>query len=70
MFNDYLIEVWYSKDDSAYLARIPEIQGCIADGQTREEAIQELEVVYNLCIESAEAHGDYIPDPDAQRMAI
>ena len=68
MFNDYLIEIWYSKDDEAYLARIPEIQGCIADGQTREEAIKELEVVFNMIREIIKEDGEYLPEP--RRAAV
>lgn len=68
MFNDYLIEIWYSKDDEAYLARIPEIQGCIADGVTREEAIQALEVVFNMIREITEEDGEYLPEP--RRAAV
>lgn len=66
MFDDYLIEIWYSKADDAFLARIPEIQGCIADGKTRKEAIRELEVVFNLIVDTAKDYGDHIPEPDKQ----
>ncbi len=62
-FDDYTVEVWYSSKDEAYLARVPEVQGCIADGQTRQEAISEVEKVFDLMMETIMENGDPIPQP-------
>ncbi len=62
-FNDYTVEVWYSAEDKAFLARVPEVQGCIADGKTRQEAINEVEIVFNLMAETIIENGDPIPAP-------
>ena len=68
MFDDYAIEIWYSKEDMAFLARIPELQGCIADGQTREEAIKELKNVFDMWIDVATEEGMAIPEP--RKLAV
>ena len=37
----YEIIIWYSKDDECYLAEVPELPGCMADGKTPEEAVKQ-----------------------------
>lgn len=40
-FNDYTIQVWYSKEDKAFIAEMVELPCCKGDGKTREDAINE-----------------------------
>ena len=63
LFNSYAIETWYSKNDKAFLARIQEIPECMADGQTRAEAIDELYIAFTGWYEFAIEDGDPIPEP-------
>jgi predicted RNase H-like HicB family nuclease len=60
---DYQVVIQYSKDDNAFIASIPDLQGCKADGDTPEEALSELSVVYELWIETANDVGKEIPKP-------
>jgi len=67
----YQITIQWSEIDQAYEAGIPALQGCIAYGDTPEEAAQELTVAADLWIEAAKAHNKPIPRPDAtlERLA-
>ena len=60
---NYDVFITWSEEDNAYIASVPEFVGCIADGQTREEALQNIEIVAQEWMEMAEAHGRVIPKP-------
>lgn len=59
----YEISVYWSEEDEAYIAEIPELPGCIADGTTYEEALKNARVVISEWIESARSLGREIPSP-------
>ena len=63
MLKDYQIIVWYSKEDACYVASIPDFKGCMADGDTPEEAITSICIAGELWLESAKVHGTPIPLP-------
>ncbi|MDE6828823.1 MAG: type II toxin-antitoxin system HicB family antitoxin, partial [Lachnospiraceae bacterium] len=44
-------------------ASVPELQGCMAHGETREEALKEIEIAENLWLESANDMNIEIPEP-------
>ena len=54
--------VW-SEEDQAYIAEVPELPGCMADGATYQEALANAEVVIREWIETAEELGRSIPQP-------
>ena len=47
----YKHEIFYSKDDGGYIARIPELPLCSAFGETKEEALRELKIAEKLHLE-------------------
>ena len=49
----YEVIVYWSEDDESYIAEVPELQGCMADGATYEEAIKNAQVVIAEWIETA-----------------
>ena len=53
----------YWSDDEAYIAEVPELPGCMADGSTYQEALANAEVVIQEWIETAEELGRPIPEP-------
>lgn len=59
----YEIIIYWSKDDNAYIAEVPELPGCMADGQSYGEVIQNVEVVINEWIETAKELNRIIPEP-------
>ena len=59
----YEIIVYWSEEDEAYIAAIPELPGCMADGVTYEEALKNAQVAISEWIETARALGREIPSP-------
>jgi predicted RNase H-like HicB family nuclease len=59
----YAINLIWSSEDQAYLAQIPDLPGCIADGTTVEQAIRNLDVIAQEWIETAKELGRSIPKP-------
>jgi predicted RNase H-like HicB family nuclease len=55
--------LYWSKADDAYVAVVPELSGCAADGPTRSEALAAVEVVIAEWIETAKELGRPIPEP-------
>ena len=60
--NNYEIIVYWSIEDNAFVAEVPELAGCMADGQTYVEAVQNAEIVINEWIETAQLMGKPIPE--------
>ena len=59
----YEMIIYWSKEDNAFIAEVPELPGCTADGATYEEAIKNAEVVMAEWIETAKSLGRTIPKP-------
>ncbi len=59
----YEIILYWSKDDDAFIAEVPELPGCAADGPTYQEALAAVEVVVRQWIETARELGRPIPEP-------
>ncbi len=59
----YEIIIYWSDQDEAFIAEVPELAGCMADGETYQEAVANAEVVIQEWIETAEDLGRPIPEP-------
>jgi predicted RNase H-like HicB family nuclease len=59
--NNYEIIVYWSAEDSAFIAEVPELAGCMADGQSYIEAVSNAETVISEWIETARIAGRTIP---------
>jgi predicted RNase H-like HicB family nuclease len=59
----YEILIYWSETDSSFIAEVPELSGCIADGSTYEEALKNAELVIAEWIETAKELGRPIPKP-------
>ncbi len=55
--------IYWSKDDQAFIAEVPELPGCAADGATYQEALAHVETVIQEWIETAKDLGRPIPEP-------
>jgi predicted RNase H-like HicB family nuclease len=63
MMPKYEIILFWSFEDNAFIAEVPELPGCMADGKTYEEALKNIEIVVKEWIEIAEELGRPIPEP-------
>jgi len=59
----YEIIIYWSKLDNCYLAEVPELPGCMADGKTIMEVAANVEVIIQEWIECALLDGETIPEP-------
>ena len=64
----YEIILYYSQDDNAYIAEVPELPGCMADGANYAEALHNAQVVISEWIETAMLLGREIPEPKGRLM--
>lgn len=64
----YEIIIYWSHDDQAYIAEVPELRGCAADGRTYQEALTNVEAVIQEWIETAGELGRPIPKPKGRLM--
>ncbi|HLG57058.1 MAG TPA: type II toxin-antitoxin system HicB family antitoxin [Vicinamibacterales bacterium] len=61
--SDYHINIFYSDEDAAYVADIPDLEACSALGPTPEQALNEVEKAKQLWLEAARAAGKPVPVP-------
>lgn len=59
----YEIIIYWSADDNAYIAEVPELSGCMADGATVTQAIENVNMVIKEWLETAKELGRDIPEP-------
>jgi predicted RNase H-like HicB family nuclease len=59
----YHLNIYWSEADNAFIAAVPELPGCMADGATYEEAIENVQVIIQEWIEVAIEFGRPIPEP-------
>ena len=59
----YSVLIQYDNRDSIYVAKIPELSGCIAHGNTQEDAMREIKIALELWLETANEAGMVIPEP-------
>ena len=59
----YEVIIYWSEEDDAYVAEVPELPGCMADGATYQEALANAEVVIGEWIDTSNELGRPIPEP-------
>jgi predicted RNase H-like HicB family nuclease len=65
----YEIIIYWSDEDQAYVAEVPELPGCSAHGDTYESALSNAKQAISLWIETAKEFNDSIPAPKGRRLA-
>lgn len=63
MMIKYEVIIYWSIEDNAFIAEVPELAGCMADGATYQEALANAQVIINEWIETARERGRPIPEP-------
>ena len=64
----YEIILYWSDEDEAYIAEVPELAGCAADGATYKEAVDNVAVVIDEWIATARELGRVVPEPKGRLL--
>ena len=64
----YEVIIYWSKEDDCYLAEVPELPGCMADGKTLKEIAENIETIMREWIECAIEDGEKIPEPKGRLL--
>jgi predicted RNase H-like HicB family nuclease len=59
----YEVIIYWSADDKAFIAEVPELPGCAADGATKQAALKNVDVVIKEWLAMAKELGRPIPEP-------
>lgn len=66
----YEVIIYWSTDDEAFIAEVPQLAGCAAHGDSQEEALRNAQEAISLWIETAKEFGDPIPEPVGRRLVF
>lgn len=64
----YELIIYWSPEDRAFIVEVPELPGCMADGETYEQAVSNAQGVIKAWIETARELGRAIPEPRGRLM--
>jgi len=64
----YELIVWWSEKDKSYIVEVPELPGCMSDGETYEKALKNIKVIISEWVETAKELGREIPEPKGKLM--
>ena len=66
----YEIIIYWSDEDGVFVAEVPELPGCLAHGNSQEEALQNINQAAELWLNTAREFGDAIPEPKGRRLML
>jgi len=66
----YEVIIYWSEEDGAFIAEVPELPGCAAHGASLEEALGNAQDAIRLWIDTAKEFGDAIPGPKGRRLIL
>ncbi len=66
--NKYEIIIYWSNEDNSFIAEVPKLSGCMADGKTYQEALSNAEVIISEWIETAKEIGREVPQAKGRLM--
>lgn len=64
----YEIIIYWSNEDEVFIAEVPELQGCMAHGETPEDALKNAKEAIQLWIDTAKEFKDTIPQPKGSKL--
>lgn len=64
----YEIIIYWSNEDDAFVADVPELPGCMAHGPTQESALRNAQEAMELWLETARGFGQNVPEPRGRRL--
>ena len=70
MGNRYEIIIFWSDEDRAFVADVPELPGCMAHGASHEEALDNAQEAILLWVDTARELGRPVPEPRGRRLVF
>lgn len=64
----YELIIYWSAEDQSFVVEVPELPGCMADGQSYEEAVANAQLVIEQWIETAHELGRPVPEPKGRLL--
>ena len=64
----YEVVIYWSNPDQVFVSEVPELPGCMAHGNTSEEALKNVKDAMTLWLDVAKANGDPIPEPRGRKL--
>jgi predicted RNase H-like HicB family nuclease len=64
----YEVVIYWSNPDHVFVSEVPELPGCMAHGNTSEEALKNVKDAMTLWLDVAKANGDPIPEPRGRKL--
>lgn len=64
------IIIYWSNEDEAFVAEVPELPGCMAHGETQELALTNAQEAIQLWIDTAREFGDPVPEAKGRRLML
>ncbi|MDT0632042.1 type II toxin-antitoxin system HicB family antitoxin [Rubrivirga litoralis] len=64
----YELIIYWSDEDAAFIAEVPELPGCLSDGESYTEAVENVEDAIRAWIETAQELGRDVPEPKGRRL--
>ncbi len=64
----YEVIIYWSNEDEAFIAEVPELPGCMAHGGMQEEALKNAQEAILLWVDTAKEFGDPVPDPKGGKL--
>ena len=64
----YEVIIFWSQEDAAFIAEVPELPGCMAHGSTQLEALENVNQAIQLWLDTAREFNDPIPEPKGRRL--
>ncbi|MFM7277189.1 MAG: type II toxin-antitoxin system HicB family antitoxin [Microcystis aeruginosa] len=64
----YEMIIYWSNEEQLFIVEVPELAGCMADGETYQEAVQNAEIIIQQWIETAQELGREIPEPKGRLL--
>ncbi len=64
----YEVIIYWSEEDSAFIAEVPELPGCMADGESYNKALENVQIIIREWIETSKKLGRKIPAPKGRKL--
>jgi predicted RNase H-like HicB family nuclease len=64
----YEVIIYWSEEDKSFIAEVPELSGCMADGESYNDALKNVQTIISEWIETAKKLGRKIPVPKGRKL--